>query len=125
MSCTTTRERIVADGLARLGAGTITVADTLRLLLVQDVKALAALAVEGYVARLLRMETRKGSQDSREVLSYSGQNVHLRGKIWRRGRDLNSRMSYPISGFQDQLEPSSSNLSSLQKDEEARNRSEP
>ena len=23
------------------------------------------------------------------------------GKIWRRGRDLNSRMSYPISGFQD------------------------
>lgn len=22
-------------------------------------------------------------------------------KLWRRGRDLNSRMSYPISGFQD------------------------
>ena len=77
------------------------VADTLRLLLVYDVKAIATLPVEGYVARLLRMETRKRSQNSREALTYSGQNVHFLGTIWRRGRDLNSRMSYPISGFQD------------------------
>ncbi len=43
-------------------------------------------------------------------------------EIWRRGRDLNSRMSYPISGFQDQLEPISPDCSKAEKDEETRDR---
>jgi hypothetical protein len=45
-------------------------------------------------------------------------------ETWRRGRDLNSRMSYPISGFQDQPEPFSLDLTSSQKDEETRSRGE-
>ncbi len=32
----------------------------------------------------------------------AGQNHHVLRKIWRRGQGLNSRIGYPISGFQDQ-----------------------
>ena len=38
---------MVPDGLARLGADTIMVADMVRVLLVYDVKAIAALSVKG------------------------------------------------------------------------------
>ena len=45
-------------------------------------------------------------QDTKGDLRYSlatvpAEKTKVAENIWRRGRDLNSRMSYPISGFQD------------------------
>src|SRR5690242_18561833 len=68
-------------------------------------------------------------QDTKGDLSCSlarvpAEKMNIAENIWRRGRDLNSRMSYPISGFQDQTEPSAPDSSNIQKDVETRNRSD-
>jgi hypothetical protein len=46
-------------------------------------------------------------------------------ELWRMGRDLNSRTGYPLSGFQDQPDPFSSDLSSAQNDVKIGDRKEP
>ena len=40
---------------------------------------------------------------SQSSATIQAQNAKFRGNNWRRGRDLNSRIGYPISGFQDLL----------------------